>query len=153
MKRRLLLIALAFVMLCMAIPVEAKGNNKEEKSDQKKEKKKKKKHKVKTKKRYKVIYTAYYEDDSPMEGGYLDALGYPLDHEDKTIAVPKCIDLKTKWKIIGTDTWRDGEVFTARDRGGRIKELDDGTLKVDILVDSAETADAFGVREGYIEEA
>lgn len=57
--------------------------------------------------------------------GAVDAMGNSLKYG--TIAVPKNIPLKSKFHI-------DDEEFVARDRGGKIKWIDENTMKIDIFI-------------------
>ena len=93
-------------------------------------------------------FTAYYPANNSLQGGLYDAQGNKLDPSKKTIAAPSSIPFGTKIQISGTDTSRDGEVYTVNDRGGAIKIKDDGTYRFDILTANKTEAYKWGRRKG-----
>ena len=110
---------------------------------------------------FKAEFTAYYPSNDPMQGGYLDAVGKPLDPSQNTCAAPWSSDYPkslltygSKIQIQGTGTSKDGVVCTVNDKGSAIKleEMPDGSLKykIDILFPDKASANEFGRREGEI---
>lgn len=95
----------------------------------------------------KAEFTAYYPDNSAMEGGYFDAIGNRLDPKKLTCACPKDVPFKTKVQVKGTGTDRDNLVYTCTDRGGAIKVVN-GVYKIDLLMANRKEANAFGRRKG-----
>lgn len=99
---------------------------------------------------FKAEFTAYYPSDDPIEGGFQDCKGNPLNPENLTCAAPSNIPYGTKIKIDGTGTSYDGKIFTVTDRGGAIKIKDDGTYRIDILMSNNSECNDFGRRGGKI---
>lgn len=134
MSRLMLFVGgLCLVFISLILPAEARGKKKV--------------------KRYEAEFTAYYPDDSKMEGGYKDAIGNYLDPSEYTVAAPDTFPLGSYIKVGGMDNWRDGHTYKVTDRGGRIVVQDDGTVSIDILMRNARQANKFGRRKGWIEVA
>ncbi|EQK39744.1 nlpC/P60 family protein [[Clostridium] bifermentans ATCC 638] len=92
-------------------------------------------------------FTAYYPENSAMQGGFYDAMGNKLDASKLTCACPKDVPFKTKVQVKGTGTDRDGVVYTCTDRGGAIK-VKNGIYHIDLLMANRKEAYAFGRRRG-----
>lgn len=92
-------------------------------------------------------FTAYYPENSAMQGGFYDAMGNKLDAKKLTCACPKDVPFKTKVQVKGTGTDRDGVVYTCTDRGGAIK-VKNGIYHIDLLMANRKEAYAFGRRRG-----
>ena len=110
---------------------------------------------------FKAEFSGYYPDDDPMQGGYFDAVGKPLDPSQNTCAAPlkekypkSLLTYGSKIQIQGTGTAKDGVVCTINDKGSAIKleEMPDGSLKykIDILFPDEKSAYDFGRRQGEI---
>lgn len=96
--------------------------------------------------------SAYYPANNSMEGGFIDAQGNKLDYTKNTCAAPKEIPFGTKIKILGTNTERDGQIYTVTDRGGAIVyNPSTDTYKIDLLVKDRAAAMAWGRKYGKIE--
>ena len=95
--------------------------------------------------------TAYYPSNEGVEGGYLDALGKPLDPNHPTCAAPPQISFHTMIKISDTNTKYDNMTFEVLDRGSAIIIDDEGIYHIDLLMHSKEECYEFGRRMGYIE--
>ena len=94
-----------------------------------------------------ALFTAYYPDNSSMEGGYYAANGERLDPGKLTCACPKEIAFNTKIQVKGTNTNRDNLVYRCNDRGGAIKVVN-GVYHIDLLMSSRKEANSFGRRRG-----
>lgn len=94
-------------------------------------------------------YTAYYPANNAMEGGFLDALGSPLDPSKNTMAAPPSIAFHTKIQILETGTTRDGQEYEVLDRGGAIQIESGDVYHFDILMSSAQECNNWGVKMGY----
>nr|DAP48634.1 MAG TPA: 43 kDa tail protein [Caudoviricetes sp.] len=95
----------------------------------------------------KAEFTAYYPENSAMQGGFYDAMGNRLDPSKLTCACPKEVPFKTKIQVQGTSSDRDGLIYTCTDRGGAIKIVN-GVYKIDLLMANRKEAYAFGRRKG-----
>lgn len=95
----------------------------------------------------KAEFTAYYPENSAMQGGFYDAMGNRLDPSKLTCACPKEVPFKTKIQVQGTGSDRDGLIYTCTDRGGAIKIVN-GVYKIDLLMANRKEAYAFGRRKG-----
>ena len=95
--------------------------------------------------------TAYYPSDEGVEGGYLDALGKPLNPNYPTCAAPPEIPFHTMIKIGDTNTKYDDMTFEVLDRGSAIIIDDEGIYHIDLLMHTKEECYEFGRRMGYIE--
>ena len=95
--------------------------------------------------------TAYYPSNEGVEGGYLDALGKPLDSNYPTCAAPPEIPFHTMIKISDTNTKYDDMTFEVLDRGSAIIIDDKGVYHIDLLMHTKEECYEFGRRMGYIE--
>ena len=96
--------------------------------------------------------TAYYPSDEGVNGGFLDALGKPLDPNHPTCAAPPEIPFHTMIKISDTNTKYDDMTFEVLDRGSAIIIDDKGIYHIDLLMHNKEEANAFGRRKNaYIE--
>lgn len=93
-------------------------------------------------------FTAYYPDDSPMEGGFYAANGEKLDPKKNTCAAPKSIAFGTNIRVAGTGTSFDGNVYRVNDRGGAIIIDASGVYHIDLLFPDRKSANAFGVHFG-----
>lgn len=95
----------------------------------------------------KAMFTAYYPADNAMEGGFLDAMGNPLDTSKRTCAAPPSIAFGTKVTVQGTGTSLDGVTYTVNDRGGAI-QIENGVYHFDLLMRTNEECNNWGVRYG-----
>lgn len=95
-------------------------------------------------------FSAYYPENSRLQGGFYDAMGNKLVPANNTCAAPPEIPFGTKLLVQGTGTDKDGKIFTVTDRGGAIKMRPDGTWRVDILTSGYNEAYGFGRRNGTV---
>lgn len=94
-------------------------------------------------KEVKALFTAYYPENSALQGGFYDAMGNRLDPSKKTCAAPKSVPFGTKIQIQGTGTSKDGETYTVTDRGGAIK-VRNGVYQFDLLMSNRKEAYSWG---------
>ena len=99
-----------------------------------------------------ALYTAYYPFGNRLEGGYKDAMDNLLipTYLDKGVlacAAPKNVKLKSKIKIDGTGTSKDGKVYQVVDRGGAINVVG-GVYHFDLLMRTASQCNQWGKRRG-----
>ncbi len=95
----------------------------------------------------KALFTAYYPENSKLQGGFYDAMGNKLDPAKMTCAAPKDVPFGTKIQIKGTGTEKDGQVYTVTDRGGAIK-VRNGEYQFDLLMKDRSTAYGWGRKNG-----
>lgn len=95
----------------------------------------------------KAMFTAYYPANNAMEGGFLDAMGNPLDTSKRTCAAPPSVAFGTKVTVQGTGTSLDGVTYTVNDRGGAI-QIENGVYHFDLLMRTNEECNNWGVRYG-----
>lgn len=95
----------------------------------------------------KAMFTAYYPANNAMEGGFLDAMGNPLDTSKRTCAAPPSVAFGTKVTVQGTGTSLDGVTYTVNDRGGAIR-IENGVYHFDLLMRTNEECNNWGVRYG-----
>ena len=95
--------------------------------------------------------TAYYPSDEGLNGGFLNALGKPLDPNYPTCAAPPEIPFHTMIKVNDTNTKYDYMTFEVLDRGSAIIIDDEGIYHIDLLMHTKEECNEFGRRMGYIE--
>lgn len=95
----------------------------------------------------KAMFTAYYPADNAMEGGFLDAMGKPLDTSKRTCAAPPSIPFGTKITVQETGTSLDGVTYTVNDRGGAI-QIVNGVYHFDLLMRTNEECNNWGVKHG-----
>ena len=95
----------------------------------------------------KAKFTAYYPADNAMEGGFLDAMGKPLDPSKRTCAAPPSVPFGTKVTVQGTGTNLDGVTYTVNDRGGAIR-IENGVYHFDLLMRTNEECNHWGVKHG-----
>ena len=95
----------------------------------------------------KAMFTAYYPANNAMEGGFLDAMGNPLDTSKRTCAAPPSVPFGTKVTVQGTGTSLDGVTYTVNDRGGAI-QIENGVYHFDLLMRTNEECNAWGVKYG-----
>ena len=100
-------------------------------------------------KTYNARFTAYYPDNSAMEGGYFDKKGKKLDPSKRTCAAPAEIPYGTKIKVTDTGTDCDNQIYTVNDTGGAIVKKGD-TYRIDILKRTNAECNTFGKRSGKI---
>ncbi|WP_343101365.1 NlpC/P60 family protein [Romboutsia sp. MSSM.1001216sp_RTP31141st1_G3_RTP31141_220114] len=94
-----------------------------------------------------ALFTAYFPENSALEGGFFDAMGKRLNPKNNTCAAPRSIPFNTKIMVQGTGTSRDGKMYTVTDRGGAIT-IKNGVYHFDILVSNKKEANAWGKRRG-----
>lgn len=95
----------------------------------------------------KAMFTAYYPANNAMEGGFLDAMGNPLDTSKRTCAAPPSVAFGTKVTVQGTGTSLDGVTYTVNDRGGAI-QIENGVYHFDLLMRTNEECNTWGVKYG-----
>ena len=95
----------------------------------------------------KAMFTAYYPADNAMEGGFLDAMGSPLDTSKRTCAAPPSVPFGTKVTVQGTGTSLDGVTYTVNDRGSAI-QIENGVYHFDLLMRTNEECNNWGVKYG-----
>ena len=95
----------------------------------------------------KAMFTAYYPANNAMEGGFLDALGNPLDTSKRTCAAPASVPFGTKITVQGTGSELDGVTYTVNDRGGAIN-IQNGVYHFDLLMSTNEECNRWGVKYG-----
>lgn len=95
----------------------------------------------------KAMFTAYYPADNAMEGGFLDALGKPLDTSKRTCAAPASVPFGTQVTVQGTGSELDGVTYTVNDRGGLIT-IENGVYHFDLLMRTNEECNRWGVKYG-----
>ena len=95
----------------------------------------------------KAMFTAYYPADNAMEGGFLDAMGNPLDTSKRTCAAPPSVAFGTKVTVQGTGTSLDGVTYTVNDRGSAI-QIENGVYHFDLLMRTGEECNNWGVKYG-----
>lgn len=95
----------------------------------------------------KAMFTAYYPANNAMEGGFLDALGNPLDTSKRTCAAPKSVPFGTKVTVQGTNSELDGVTYTVNDRGGMIT-IENGVYHFDLLMSTEAECNRWGVKYG-----
>lgn len=95
----------------------------------------------------KAMFTAYYPADNAMEGGFLDAMGNPLDTSKRTCAAPPSVPFGTKVTVQGTGTSLDGVTYTVNDRGSAI-QIENGVYHFDLLMRTNEECNNWGVKYG-----
>ncbi len=98
-------------------------------------------------KEVKALFTAYYPENSKLQGGFYDAQGNRLDPSKRTCAAPKSVPFGTKIQIQGTGTNKDGQTYTVTDRGGAIK-VRNGVYQFDLLMSNKTEAYAWGRKNG-----
>lgn len=94
-------------------------------------------------KEVKALFTAYFPENSALEGGFFDAMGNKLDPSKRTCAAPKSVPFGTKIQIRGTGTSKDGETYTVKDRGGAII-VRNGVYQFDLLMSNKKEAYSWG---------
>lgn len=95
-------------------------------------------------------FTAYYPANTKLQGGYFDAMGNRLNPDNRTCAAPRALPFGTKIQVNGTNTDRDGVIYTVTDRGGAIKVLPGAIYRIDLLMRNKQEAYAFGRKRGKI---
>ena len=95
----------------------------------------------------KAMFTTYYPADNAMEGGFLDAMGNPLDTSKRTCAAPPSVSFGTKVTVQGTGTSLDGVTYTVNDRGSAI-QIENGVYHFDLLMRTNEECNNWGVKYG-----
>lgn len=95
------------------------------------------------------VFTGYYPYDNLMEGGYRAYNDEWLEPSNYTCAAPPEIPIGSIITVNGTGSSRDCNTYRVNDRGGKIQVVD-GIYHIDILMNSKEQCDRFGIQKGYV---